>query len=77
MWDETGLDGSVRGVRAGKRNPETSRGYPEGFRGPKLAKSPSGFFLVLRFSSWWGLATRKKLLIKVAKYAVGQAHWWV
>ena len=67
MWAEIGLNGSVRGVRAGKRNPETSWGHPEGFRGPKLGKSPSVFFLALRFSSWWGLATRKKLWIRIAK----------
>ena len=68
MWAETGGDGSVRGVRAGKRKPETNRGHPEGSQGPKPAKRLSSIFLVLSFSSWWGLAARKKLLIKVAKY---------
>ena len=63
MWAETGLDGSVWGVRAGKRNTE-SRDQPE----PSGRVSESGFFPVLRFLSWWGLATRKKPLIKMAKY---------
>ena len=33
LWDESGLDGAVRGVRAGKWSPETSRGHPDRFRG--------------------------------------------
>ena len=35
IWAETGLDGSVWAVRAGKRNPSSNRDHPAGFRGLK------------------------------------------
>ena len=40
MVVETGLDGSVWTVLAGKWNPGLNRDHPDGFRDPKPAKTP-------------------------------------
>ena len=42
ILDETGLNGSIWAVSAGKRNPSSNRDAPDGFGAPEPAKTSQG-----------------------------------
>lgn len=79
-WALTGLDGYVRDIRAGKRNPDISRGYPDGFRDRKPTKTwksvqllpgPEIFFLVK-------LGHQEEIVDQSGKVCTGKTtanHW--